>query len=86
MNIVINAIEGSTGEGKDAVLESANLISEVNNEIDNALTSISNGLDSVQYDSVIDSVDNFENIRSLFTIAVNAYYHLLTGIGQLSVS
>ncbi|XP_019852251.1 PREDICTED: protein tweety homolog 2-like [Amphimedon queenslandica] len=68
MSIVIAEISNSNGDGKDAVLASANLILEVNTDIDAALASISNGLDSVQYDSIINSVNNFENIRNWSTI------------------
>lgn len=75
MNVVIAGITDSNGDGKEAVLASANLILEVNTDIDAALTSISNGLDSVQYDSVIDSVNNFENIRSLINYCSDCYHH-----------
>lgn len=63
MNFVKTQINNSTGDGKDAVLESVNLILDVNDDINTALNNINDGLESVQYDNVIKDVDNFETIR-----------------------
>ena len=63
MNFVKTQISDSTGDGKDAVLESVDLILVVNDDINAALNNINDGLESVQYDSVIKDVDNFETIR-----------------------
>ena len=63
MNFVKTQISNSTGDGKDAVLESVDLILVVNDDINAALNNINDGLESVQYDSVIKDVDNFETIR-----------------------
>ena len=82
MNFVRTQINNSTGDGKDAVLESVDLILVVNDDINAALNNINDGLESVQYDSVIKDVDNFETIRLSLGPHPFNYILLITGLGR----
>lgn len=84
ISTVIEAISTSSGSGQDDALMAAQIIKELNEDVQTSFTSISNGVGSIQYKSTIDSVQGYETIRLVYLLATVVVF--LEGIGQLLVS